>query len=171
MGDVVALSEGASIPADVRLIDTSAFSTNDFALTGESDPTRKYSSAITAEVPTADRRNMAFAGQTVATGEARGVVTATGEHTELGRIAQLSQSAPTTPSPLQVETSKIARYVSYGVAIISVVVLIIAVRADLPIKQAMLFAVGFACALIPQGLPAEVNTALAALACWPARTP
>jgi len=107
----------------------------------------------------------------VATGEARGVVTATGEHTELGRIAQLSQSAPTTPSPLQVETSKIARYVSYGVAIISVVVLIIAVRADLPIKQAMLFAVGFACALIPQGLPAEVNTALAALACWPARTP
>jgi len=164
VGDVVDLSEGASVPADVRLIDTTAFATNDFALTGESDPTRKYSRALDHEAPMADRRNMAFAGTTVATGKARGVVTATGMHTELGRIAQLSQSAPTTRSPLQLETATIAKYVSYAVAVISLVVLVIAVRADLPIKDAMLFAVGFACALIPQGLPAEVNTALAAAA-------
>ena len=164
VGDVVRLTEGVAVPADARLIHAIAFSTNDFALTGESDPTRKFARAIRQEVPVADRHNMAFAGTTVATGEGTAVVVATGMGTELGRIARLTQAAPTTRSPLQLETSNIAKYVSYGVAAISVVVLIIAVQSDLPFKEAMLFAVGFACALIPQGLPAEVNTALAAAA-------
>ncbi len=164
VGDVVRLTEGIAVPADARLIHAIAFSTNDFALTGESDPTRKFARAIRQEVPVADRHNMAFAGTTVATGEGIAVVVATGMGTELGRIARLTQAAPTTRSPLQLETSNIAKYVSYAVAAISVVVLIIAVQSDLPFKEAMLFAVGFACALIPQGLPAEVNTALAAAA-------
>ncbi|HOT33934.1 MAG TPA: cation-transporting P-type ATPase [Rhodoglobus sp.] len=164
VGDVVRLTEGSSVPADVRLIRSTAFSTNDFALTGESDPTRKFVQAIPHEVPVADRHNMAFAGTTVATGEAFAVVIATGMGTELGRIARLSQSAPVTRSPLQLETTKIARYVTYGVAVVTAIVLVIAVQSDLAIKDALLFAVGFACALIPQGLPAEVNTALAAAA-------
>lgn len=164
VGDVIRLGEGVSVPADVRLIETVAFSTNDFALTGESDPTRKNARPIPHEVPLADRHNMAFAGTTVATGQATAVVVATGTATELGRIARLSQSAPVTRSPLQLETANIAKYVTYGVAVVSVIVLIIAVQSDLAIKEAMLFAVGFACALIPQGLPAEVNTALAAAA-------
>ena len=164
VGDLVRLSEGASVPADVRLTEVSSFSTNDFALTGESDPTRKYIHPIEHEVPVADRRNMAFAGTTVATGEAYGVVAAVGTATELGRIARLSQSAPQTASPLQREMATIAKYVTYGVAALSLIVLIIAVQSDLPIKEALLFAVGFACALIPQGLPAEVNTALASAA-------
>ena len=152
------------MPADVSLIHTTAFSTNEFALTGKSDPTRKRSNPIPHEVPVADRRNMAFAGTTVATGRAFAVVVATGLRTELGRIAQLSQSAPTARSPLQIGTFNIAKYVSYGVGAVSIVVPVIAVQADLPIKEAMPFAVGFACALIPQGLPAEVNTALASAA-------
>ena len=164
VGDVVRLSEGSSVAADVRLIATIAFSTNDFALTGESDPTRKFSKAMNSELPLAERHNMAYAGTTVATGQATGLVVATGMQTELGRIARLSQSAPLTRSPLQLEMNHIARYVTYGVAVLSVVVLIIAVQSDLPFKEALLFAVGFACALIPQGLPAEVNTALAAAA-------
>jgi len=123
------------VAADVRLIHTTAFSTNEFALTGESDPTRKHSNPIPHEVPVADRRNMAFAGTTVATGRVFAVVVATGLRTELGRIAQLSQSAPTARSPLQIETSNIAKYVSYGVGAVSIVVLVIAVQADLPIKE------------------------------------
>ncbi|MEO8527554.1 MAG: cation-transporting P-type ATPase [Pseudolysinimonas sp.] len=164
VGDVVRLTEGVSVPADVRLIEAIAFATNEFALTGESDPTRKYSRGIRHAVPVAERHNMAYAATTVATGEATGVVVATGMNTELGRIAQLSQSAKPTPSPLQLEMAKIAKYVTYGVAILTIVVLIIAVQSDLPLKVALLFAVGFACALIPQGLPAEVNTALASAA-------
>lgn len=164
VGDVVRLSEGASVPADIRLIECTAFSTNEFALTGESDPTRKNIRHTPSVVPVADRHNMAWAGTTVATGEALGVVVGTGIHTELGRIAELSQSAPKTRSPLQIETAHIAKYVSYAVAVAAVIVLIVGIQSDLPFTAAMLFAVGFACALIPQGLPAEVNTALAAAA-------
>ena len=164
VGDVVRLTEGVSVPADVRLIEAIAFATNEFALTGESDPTRKHSAAIRHEVPVADRHNMAYAATTVATGEALGVVVAIGMNAELGRIAQLSQSAKPTPSPLQLEMARIAKYVTYGVSVLTIIVLIIAVNSDLPLTAALLFAVGFACALIPQGLPAEVNTALASAA-------
>lgn len=161
VGDVVRLSEGDSVPADVRLIELTAFSTNDFALTGESNPTRKFLHAIGGEVPVANRHNIAFMGTTVAVGEAYGVVIATGMNTELGRIANLSQSAPHSASPLQKELRHIATYVTYGVAVLSTLLLLVALYIDLPFKDALLFAVGFASSLIPQGLPAEVNTSLA----------
>ena len=161
VGDVIRLTEGDSVPADVRLIEVSAFSTNDFALTGESNPTRKFVHAIGGTVPMANRHNLAYMGTTVATGEAYGLVIATGMDTELGRIASLSQEAPHDISPLQREMRHIATYVTYGVVILSLILLIVAIYADLPLKEALLFAVGFASALIPQGLPAEVNTSLA----------
>lgn len=160
-GDIVRLSEGDSVPADVRLTELTTFSTNDFALTGESNPTRKFLHAINGEVPVANRHNIAFMGTTVAIGEAYGVVIATGMNTELGRIANLSQSAPHSLSPLQRELRHIATYVTYGVAVLSTVLLLVALYIDLPFKDALLFAVGFASSLIPQGLPAEVNTSLA----------
>jgi Ca2+-transporting ATPase len=164
VGDVVRLTEGVSVPADVRLIESVAFATNEFALTGESDPTRKHARVIPHEAPVADRHNMAYAATTVATGEATGIVVATGMHTELGKIARLSQSATAVPSPLQREMARIATYVTYGVTVLTLIVLVITVQSDLPFTVALLFAVGFACALIPQGLPAEVNTALASAA-------
>lgn len=161
VGDVVRLTEGASVPADVRLIEASAFSTNEFALTGESDPTRKYTHAILTEVMVAERHNTAHAGTTVATGEALGVVVATGIHSELGRIAQLAGSAPASQSPLQREMERLGKVITYAAVILSLVLLVVAVWAKLPFREAVLFAVGFASAVIPQGLPAEVNTALA----------
>ena len=161
VGDVVRLTEGASVPADIRLIEASAFSTNEFALTGESDPTRKYTHAILTEVIVAERHNTAHAGTTVATGEAVGVVVATGTHSELGRIAQLADSAPPTISPLQREMGHIGKVITYAAVALSLALLVVAVWADLPFHEAVLFAVGFASAVIPQGLPAEVNTALA----------
>ena len=74
VGDIVRLTEGVSVPADVRLIETTAFSTNEFALTGESDPTSKYSKVIHHAVPVAERHTMASAATTVAPGQALGGV-------------------------------------------------------------------------------------------------
>lgn len=161
VGDVIRLAEGDKVPADARLIELSSFATNDFALTGESQPTRKFTHPISSEVPVANRQNLAFMGTTVATGEALAVVIATGMRTELGRIATLSQSTDRELSPLQREIRHIATLVSYGVVVLGVILLIIALAAHLPFKEALLFAVGFASALIPQGMPAEVNTSLA----------
>jgi Ca2+-transporting ATPase len=161
VGDIVRLDEGASVPADIRLIEASAFSTNEFALTGESDPTRKYTHAIMTDVAVAERHNTAHAGTTVATGEALGVVIATGIHSELGRIAELAGAARQSPSPLQREMQRLGKVITYAAVILALALLVVAVWAELPIHDAVLFAVGFASAVIPQGLPAEVNTALA----------
>jgi len=161
VGDIVRLDEGASVPADIRLIEATAFATNEFALTGESDPTRKYAHAIMTAVSVAERHNTAHAGTTVATGVAIGVVIATGARTELGRIARLAQSAPRTLSPLQREMGYLARLITYVALGLALVLLVVAVQANLPFHAALLFVVGFASAVIPQGLPAEVNTALA----------
>lgn len=161
LGDVVYVEEGDSIPADVRLISEEELSTNDFALTGESSPARKFLHAISANVTLAQRHNLAFMGTTVAIGHGYGVVMATGMHTELGRIASLSQSIKNETSPLQKELRHIATRVTQGTVLLCAVLLPIAIHGGLGVKAAFLFAIAIASSIIPQGLPAEINTALA----------
>lgn len=160
-GDIVYIEEGDSVPADVRLISESELSTNDFALTGESNPTRKFTHAISAEVELANRHNLAFMGTTVATGHGYGVVIGTGMSTELGRIASLSSTTKADVSPLQREMNNIATRVTQGTVVLCAILLPLAMHFGLPFKNALLFAIGIASSIIPQGLPAEINTALA----------
>lgn len=160
-GDIVYIEEGDSVPADLRLIEESELATNDFALTGESNPSRKFVHALSAEVQLADRHNLVFMGTTVAVGHGYGVVIGTGMQTELGRIANLSQDTRSDISPLQKELNNIATRVTQGTVLLCAVLLPVAIRADLGIKQAFLFAIGIASSIIPQGLPAEINTSLA----------
>lgn len=160
-GDIVYIEEGDSVPADIRLIEESELSTNDFALTGESNPSRKFIQPISVATPLGQRNNLCFMGTTVATGHGYGVVIATGMHTELGRIANLSQDTTQDISPLQREINHIATRVTQGTVILCAILLPIAIKADLGIKDAFLFAIGIASSIIPQGLPAEINTALA----------
>lgn len=161
-GDIVYIEAGDSIPADLRLFEETELSTNDFALTGESNPTRKFTHPIEADVELANRQNLVFMGTTVALGQAWGVVIATGMNTELGRIANLSTDTPTTFSPLQKEMNNIATRVTQGTIVLCSVLLPVAMRwGNLGFKEALLFAIGFASSIIPQGLPAEINTALA----------
>jgi Ca2+-transporting ATPase len=160
-GDVVYIEEGDSIPADLRIFEESELATNDFALTGESNPSRKFTHVIAGEVPIGDRHNLTYMGTTVATGHGYGVVIATGMHTELGRIANLSQDTAQDLSPLQREMNNIAKHVTQGTVLLCAILLPIAIQANLGIKEAFLFAIGIASSIIPQGLPAEINTTLA----------
>lgn len=160
-GDIVYIEEGDAVPADLRVIEEAELSTNDFALTGESNPSRKFPHAIEGEVPLANRHNLVFMGTTVATGQAYGVVIGVGMHSELGRIANLSQDIKGEASPLQKEMNNIATRVTQGTMILCVILLPLAIIAGLAIKDAFLFAIAIASSIIPQGLPAEINTALA----------
>ena len=161
VGDVVRIEAGDNVPADLRILREEELSTNDFALTGESNPTRKFKHAIAANVPLSSRQNLAFMGTTVATGEGYGVVVATGMHTELGRIAELSADTGKMLSPLQREMNHIATRVTQGTMVLCVILLPISIESGLAVKDAFLFAIGIASSIIPQGLPAEINTALA----------
>ena len=99
-GDIVVLEEGERIPADVRLMD-GAIEVDMSALTGEALPVIRAAEMIDVDVPRLAARDLAFMGATCTEGDARAVVFATGMHTELGRIAALSQRVDVERSPLE----------------------------------------------------------------------
>ena len=161
LGDIVYIEAGDSAPADLRVLDEQELSSNDFALTGESNPSRKFVHAISGEVPLGNRHNLVFMGTTIATGSAHGIVIGTGMQSELGRIAALSQATHSEPSPLQKEMNHLAKRVVQGTVVLSVLLAIIALKANLGIHAAVLFGIGIGAAMIPTGLVAEVNITLA----------
>lgn len=160
-GDIVYVEEGDSVPADIRVIEVSELSTNDFALTGESNPCRKNTDPIKGEVPIGDRYNLIYMGTTVATGKGYGVVHATGMGTELGRIANLSTSTAVDESPLQKEMNNISTKVTKAIGLLFIVLVLFAMNLDLDAKESLLLAVAIAMSLVPQGLPAAYATVLA----------
>src|SRR4029077_7370511 len=132
--------------------------------TGESNPSRKFVHAISTAVPIANRHNLLFMGTTVATGKAHGIVIGTGMHTELGRIASLSQVSHVDPSPLQKEMNNLATRLTQGTIILAALLAMVALKANLGLKAALLFAIGISAAMIPNGLVTEVNITLAQIA-------
>lgn len=160
-GDVIYIEAGDSVPADARVLIEDELATNDFALTGESQPTRKFKHAMTGNVQIGNRHNMLYMGTTVALGHGHAIVVSTGMHTELGRIANLSQTAHTDASPLQREMSNLGIRLTQGTLLLAAALTIIQLQADLGIKTAILFAISIAAAMIPTGLVAEVNITLA----------
>jgi Ca2+-transporting ATPase len=160
-GDVIYIEAGDSVPADARILQEDELATNDFALTGESQPTRKFKHLISADIPLGSRHNMLYMGTTVALGSGHAVVVSTGMHTELGRIASLSQSAQADSSPLQREMNNLAIRLTQGTLFLAALLSIIELESNIPLKTSLLFAISIAAAMIPNGLVAEVNITLA----------
>ena len=96
-GDIILIEEGDTVPADARLIQSTALQTAEAALTGESLPVSKDIAPIAEEAGLGDRHNMIFSGTAATYGRGRAVVTATGMQTEMGRIAGMLKEAPTRP--------------------------------------------------------------------------
>ena len=109
-GDVVEVEAGDHVPADARLVTTFALKMQEAALTGESTPIEKDSVAVLPDdVGIAERANVVFTGTTVVAGKGRGVVTAIGMNTELGRIAGFLITAKREPTPLQKRLAELGR--------------------------------------------------------------
>lgn len=159
-GDIVHIEEGDMVPADLRVLESFNLRTDDFSLTGESMPQGKHSNAIEGELVLGDIDNMAFVGTTVATGDAKGVVTATGMDTELGKIADLTQSSESTLSPLQKELGNLGNRLTVVVVITSIALFFVAQMQDFSLYLSLIYALGIAVACVPQALPAQVTVAL-----------
>lgn len=162
--DILVLNEGDAIPADVRLIEERNLQTNDFSLTGESNPKRKHIHTIDSEVELWDRTNMCFMGTTIATGNGLGVVIGTWMNTELWRIASLSSEGDTDLSPLQKEMNHTAKMLTYTTLVIWTLLFCVALFLDRKLQAALLFAIGIAASMVPQWLPAQISIALASSA-------
>jgi len=149
----------------MRIIQESEFQTNDFSLTGESNPQNKFTHEIPGDVLLSERNNCVRMGTTVATGNARCVVFATGMNTQLWKIANLSQEQIPETTPLQMEMKNIAKKLTIGTLILWVILIIVSLLAHLTPREAFIFAIGISASMIPQGLPAQVSIALS-LAAW-----
>ncbi len=159
-GDILYLEEGDKVPGDVRIIESFDLRTNDFSLTGESMPQEKNSNTIKKKSSLADRDNMAFLGTTVATGNAKGVVVATGMNTELGRIAGLTQEEKKSKSPLQLEMQSIANRITVFAIVVALMLFGVTIWQGLGINVALIYGLGIAVAVVPQALPMQITIAL-----------
>ena len=163
-GDIVRLEEGDMIPADLRLIRVSSLRVNESTLTGESVPVEKSSDALTEAGPNltpADQVNMAFQGTAVTSGNADGVVIATGRYTRVGDIAQSMREAEEGSTPLQARMGRLGTRISIVVVAVAVLGFVIGVATGNDVKEMLLTAVAIAVSAIPEGLPIVMTVALA----------
>jgi len=165
-GDVILVEEGDTIPADGRLILTTALQTAEAALTGESLSVSKNVTEISGDAGLGDRINMIFSGTVVTYGRGRAIVTATGMDTEMGHIAGLLRATPDEETPLQRELDRTGRLLGAIVIVIAVVmigtiVLVEDVTGLSGIFDVLILGVALAVAAVPEGLPAVVTAVLA----------
>jgi Ca2+-transporting ATPase len=165
-GDIIAVEEGDTIPADGRLVESAALQTGEAALTGESQPVAKDTDAIADEVPLGDRHDMVFSGTAAISGHGTAVVTATGMQTEMGRIAGLLQTTRDGATPLQRELDRTGRMLGLVVVIIAVVMIATILMVEdvhglSSMFDVLILGVALAVAAVPEGLPAVVTAVLA----------
>ena len=161
-GDIVLLEAGSIIPADGRMLESYNMSVQEASLTGESLPVEKsVGQLVNPNTPLGDRTNMVYMGTSVTYGRGLVVITATGQRTELGRIATLIQEVETEQTPLQrrmAELSKALFFLSIGIVAAGTLLGLINGGA---LQDTFLNGVAMAVAVVPEGLPAVVTIALA----------
>jgi len=163
-GDIVQLSEGMKIPADIRLIESYDLFTNDASITGESEPQEKKALKIEkVSVNLNDLTSSCLMGTSVVSGRGIGVVIATAMQTQFGKIAKATSSQRRSVSPLEVETGRIAKTVARATfwVVLVLVGLFTLANGKFLFQESFQFAIGVAAALVPQGLPSTVTIALA----------
>jgi P-type Ca2+ transporter type 2C len=165
-GDVILVEEGDTIPADARLIQSTALHASEASLTGESLPVHKDVRPIEEEVGLGDRSNMVFSGTAATYGRGRAVVTATGMQSELGKVAGLLRRTEDEATPLQKELDRTGKLLGAIVIVIAAVIvatilLVEGVTGPAAIFDVLILGVALAVAAVPEGLPAIVTAVLA----------
>lgn len=161
-GDILLLSEGDSIQADGRVLESVNLRVDESSLTGESMPVEKSSIAVPADTPFTERFCIVYRGTNVVGGRGRVVVTSTGMRTELGKIAHELESIEDERTPFQKQMNELGRKVAVGITVICVLVgSVILLTTDTPPLDVFIIAVALGVAAIPEGLPAVITLSLA----------
>ena len=161
-GDIVLLSPGDRIPADLRIFSADNLKIDESTLTGESLPTEKKTEPLAPKTMLGDRSNMAFSGTTVMSGTGRGIVVTTGSHTEIGKINEMMADVKKITTPLLKQTTQFGKTVS--IVIVSTAAILyfygLIVMKNDPVELLMMV-IALAVAAIPEGLPAILSIILA----------
>lgn len=151
-GDILLLSEGQHIPADVRVLHDDNIMVDESALTGESLPVEKQAGVVSMNSPLYERHNMLFRGTYVIAGAATVLVVETGMQTEFGAIAHLAAERD-VKSPMQHKIDRTVTLLIRATAVVSVVVLILSLIRGIEMSYALVFALTVAVSMVPEGLP------------------
>ncbi len=161
-GDVVLLQSGDKVPADLRLFHSRELRIEEAMLTGESVPVEKGVEAVDEGAAIGDRLSLAYSGTLVSYGQGTGMVVATGDETEIGRISGLLGEVETITTPLLRQMAQFARWLTLAIGVIALLTMAFGVVVrDYAIGEMFLAAVGLAVAGIPEGLPAIMTITLA----------
>lgn len=161
-GDIVLLEAGDKVPADLRLISAHGLQIQEAILTGESVPVDKHIKAVAADVPLGDRSCLAFSGTLVTSGQAKGIVVATGKNTEIGRISGLLSEVETLTTPLVTQMGVFAKWFTILILIIAALLLGFGYFVEhYDFTEMFMAVVGLSVAAIPEGLPAVLTITLA----------
>ena len=161
-GDIVIIEAGDRVPADLRLFHTKNLQIQEAALTGESTAVDKRNEPVAEDADLGDRSSMAYSGTVVTTGQGKGVVVATGDGTEIGRISGMLSKVETLRTPLMQRLdgfTKVLSLVIIGLAVLTFSIGVFAWSRDW--GEMFFVAVSIAVAAIPEGLPAIMTVTLA----------
>ncbi len=161
-GDIVLLEAGDKVPADLRVLEARGLAAQEAILTGESVPVEKGTSAVAADAPLGDRRSMLWSGTLITQGTARGLVVATGQATEIGRIGGLLAGVETLTTPLVAQMDHFARWLSFLILLAAGLLLVYGYYVGHhEFSELFMTVVAVAVAAIPEGLPAVMTITLA----------
>jgi Ca2+-transporting ATPase len=160
-GDIVLLHSGDKVAADLRLLDTRGLRLDESALTGESLPVEKDAAVMAHDTLLADRRNMAYSSTLVTFGTGRGVVVATGDATEIGRISELIASTEVLATPLTRRLARFSQILLYAIMALAILTFVVGILHGESWFEMFMAAVALAVSAIPEGLPAVLTITLA----------
>ncbi len=160
-GDVVLLQSGDRVPADLRLLQQRNLQVEEAALTGESAPAVKQTEPLPVETILADRTNLVFTGTLVSTGQGEGVVFATGDRTEMGRIAAMMGVAEDFQTPFTRKIAQFSQLLLYVILALAGLIFVSGILRGTPWPEMFMAAIALAVGAIPEGLPAVVTITLA----------
>jgi len=175
-GDIIAVAEGARVPADARIIESANCAVLEASLTGESTSVEKSADVLPRLLPLAEQTNMLFASTMVVRGRATAIVTTTNNETEIGKIAALVNTTSQQTTPLQQKLERLGHVIGTIILVICSIIFLGAILQGqsltllwngdflgflFAIKDSLLTAAALAVAAIPEGLPAIVTIALA----------
>ncbi len=161
-GDIVLLEPGDRVPADIRLIEARGIRAEEAILTGESIPVDKGTAPVAKDAALGERTSMLYSGTLVAAGTGRGVVTATGAATQIGRISGMLGEVETLTTPLIAQMDHFARWLTVFILIVAATLLTYGFFiGHMPFSDLFMAVVGLSVAAIPEGLPAVLTITLA----------
>ncbi len=160
-GDIVLLTSGDKVPADLRLVKVRNLQVDESALTGESLPVEKSVKPLAEDTPLAERINMSYAGSFVTFGQGTGIVIATADATEVGKISQSMERRVSLSTPLTRKFEKFSRTLLYVILTLATLTFAIGLGQGESWTYMFEAAVALAVSAIPEGLPAVVTITLA----------